>query len=165
MKRTLALLAVITFLGSSLSLPAFAAVKAGATCPKAGKTSVASGKTFTCIKSGKKLLWNKGVVIAKPTTTSPLLTPSPSPTPSPANSPISELSTASLFSSLEKCKIVDGDPQTTNMTAGFPIPTGRIDLVKGAKVQIIGVDFPDKSLVRPPIDGLLFEIISPTSSI
>jgi hypothetical protein len=64
MKRTLAALVAITFLGSSLSLPAFAAVKAGATCPKAGKTSVASGKTFTCIKSGKNNIWNKGVVQA-----------------------------------------------------------------------------------------------------
>ena len=149
MRKTIGTLICLSLVSAFPMIPSFAAVKAGATCPKAGKISVASGKTFTCIKSGKKLVWNKGVVIAKSTTTSPSLTPSPSPTPaptpSPANSPISELSTASLFSSLEKCKIVDGDPQTTNMTAGFPIPTGRIDLVKGAKVQIIGVDFPDKS--------------------
>jgi M6 family metalloprotease-like protein len=30
------------------------------------------------------------------------------------------------------------------MTAGFPIPDGRINLIKGAKIKIIGVDFPDK---------------------
>lgn len=41
--------------------PVQAAVKAGATCKKVGITSIASGKTFTCIKSGKKLVWNKGV--------------------------------------------------------------------------------------------------------
>jgi hypothetical protein len=58
--------------------------------------------------------------------------------------PLANLSNAALFSNLDKCKIIDGDPQTTNMTAGFPIPDGRIDLVKGAKMQIIGVDFPDK---------------------
>ena len=66
MKKSLALLVSVVFLGSSLSIPAVAAVKAGASCPKAGKTSVASGKTFTCVKSGKKLSWNKGVEIAKP---------------------------------------------------------------------------------------------------
>ena len=42
-------------------LPAEAAVKAGTSCKKAGLTSVVSGKTFTCIKSGKKLVWDKGV--------------------------------------------------------------------------------------------------------
>jgi hypothetical protein len=62
MKRTLVLLFSITFLGSSLSLPAFAAVKAGAKCPKVGITTVVSGKAFTCNKSGKKLVWSKGVV-------------------------------------------------------------------------------------------------------
>lgn len=64
MKRMLAFLVAISFIGTSLSMPAFAAVKAGDVCPKAGKTSVASGKKFTCIKSGKKNIWNKGVVQA-----------------------------------------------------------------------------------------------------
>ena len=40
--------------------------KAGAKCPKAGTTATASGKKFTCIKSGTKLVWNKGVAIKKP---------------------------------------------------------------------------------------------------
>ena len=46
--------------------PAFAAVKAGAVCKPAGLTSIVSGKTFTCIKSGKKLVWDKGVKIVTP---------------------------------------------------------------------------------------------------
>ncbi len=66
MKRTLTFLIVISIFGTLLSMPAFAAVKAGASCPKAGKTSVSSGKTFTCVKSGKKFVWNKGVAVAKP---------------------------------------------------------------------------------------------------
>ena len=41
--------------------PAQAAVKAGASCKTIGIKSVVSGKTFTCIKSGKKLVWDKGV--------------------------------------------------------------------------------------------------------
>jgi hypothetical protein len=55
---------IISFLLIQLT-PAFAAVKAGTTCKTAGLTSVVSGKTFTCIKSGKKLVWNKGVVLEK----------------------------------------------------------------------------------------------------
>lgn len=53
---------------------AIAAVKAGATCTKAGVTSIVSGKKFTCIKSGKKLVWDKGVEVKSPS-------PKPSPTP------------------------------------------------------------------------------------
>jgi M6 family metalloprotease-like protein len=58
--------------------------------------------------------------------------------------PTALLSGVEAFSNLDPCLIKDGDPELTNMTAGFPIPEGRIDLRKGAKVHIIGVDFPDK---------------------
>lgn len=48
----------------SLASPVHAAkIKAGAKCSEAGITATASGKKFTCIKSGKKLVWNKGVLI------------------------------------------------------------------------------------------------------
>jgi M6 family metalloprotease-like protein len=130
MKNKFVILSSVLIASLSLPLgPASAAVKAGSVCKKAGITSVASAKTYTCVKSGKKLVWrisSQKTITSKPST------------------PIANLSDAALFSNLDKCKIIDGDPQTTNMTAGFPIPDGRIDLVKGAKMQIIGVDFPDK---------------------
>ena len=44
-------------------IPANGAVKAGAICKNVGITTVSSGKTFTCTKSGKKLIWDKGVSI------------------------------------------------------------------------------------------------------
>ena len=43
----------------SSSLVAQAAVKSGSVCTKAGATSVVGGKKFTCVKSGKKLVWDK----------------------------------------------------------------------------------------------------------
>lgn len=52
-----------------------AAPKAGAKCTKKNLTATSSGKLFTCIQSGKNLIWNKGVAIPKPT-------PTPSPSPS-----------------------------------------------------------------------------------
>ncbi len=56
--------------------------KAGGVCPKAGTKKVYQGKTYTCVKSGKKLVWSKGVtVIAAP---KPSVTPTPSPTPIPS---------------------------------------------------------------------------------
>jgi len=68
------------------------APKAGSACKKAGQTITASGKKFTCVKSGKKLVWNKGVAIAapKPTpiaTATPEPTPSATPTPTPTRTP------------------------------------------------------------------------------
>lgn len=63
MKRFLSAL-VVLFLISSIS-PAQAVVKAGAKCTKAGVTASVGGKKFTCIKSGKKLVWNKGTTIKK----------------------------------------------------------------------------------------------------
>lgn len=46
-----------------------AAPKAGATCTKKGATATSAGKLYTCIFSGKKLVWNKGVAVPKPTPT------------------------------------------------------------------------------------------------
>lgn len=65
----------------TLSSPtAYGAVKAGSSCAKLGVSAVAGGKKYTCIKSGKKLVWNKGVALPKPAaTTSPSATPTPTP--------------------------------------------------------------------------------------
>ena len=69
-------------------LNAIAAVKAGAACSKLGATSTSAGKKYTCIKSGKKLVWNKGVAVAVPKPTStPTATPSPTSTPTPTATP------------------------------------------------------------------------------
>jgi hypothetical protein len=48
-----------------------AAVKVGGACPKAGITSFASGKTYTCLKSGKKFVWDKGALGSKSSTKIP----------------------------------------------------------------------------------------------
>ena len=71
---------------------AFGAVKPGTTCSKLGQTSTSAGIKYTCIKSGKKFIWNKGVsvkAVDKPNLnpvfkpSEPTPTPSASPTPSP----------------------------------------------------------------------------------
>jgi M6 family metalloprotease-like protein len=128
-KRLIALLSILSLFLSTPIIPVNAAAKAGAKCTKVGIKSVVKDKSYICIKSGKKLIWKLNSQNSN--TSKPII-------------PVTNLSDAALFSNLDKCRIIDGDPQTTNMTAGFPIPDGRIDLVKGAKMQIIGVDFPDK---------------------
>jgi len=59
-KRVIAFLTVLNVLVYLPLIPAQAKVKVGASCKKVGITSIASNKTFTCIKSGKKLVWNNG---------------------------------------------------------------------------------------------------------
>ena len=86
MKRSLAIVLVALLTLSTNTSISSAAVKAGATCKKAGQVSKAAGKEYTCIKKGKKLVWSKGVAIkaAAPAAT-PTPTPSTNPTPTPAN--------------------------------------------------------------------------------
>jgi hypothetical protein len=72
--------ALVAILISALLIPVSAqgaTAKAGAKCTKLKSTQVVAGKKYTCIKSGKKLVWDKGVkVVVKPT-------PKPTPTPTP----------------------------------------------------------------------------------
>lgn len=91
MKKGIIGLAVVL----SLSLlPAYSATppKPGSVCSKQGITKTYQGKKYTCIKSGKKLVWGKGVTpkkdlplpIASPSIT-PLPNQSQTPTPTPSN--------------------------------------------------------------------------------
>jgi len=66
-KRLIALLVITPLMLSSQISTSNAAAKAGAKCSKVGIQSAVGAKTFTCIKSGKKLVWNKGVVISTKT--------------------------------------------------------------------------------------------------
>jgi hypothetical protein len=61
MKRVFATI-VIGCLVLTLNLsPATAAIKPSATCKKIGQIKTSAGIKYTCIKSGKKLVWSKGV--------------------------------------------------------------------------------------------------------
>lgn len=68
MKKHIAALLTVFLFFSISNQTANAAVKSGASCAKVGSTSVVTGKKYTCIKSGKKLVWDKGTAATKPTT-------------------------------------------------------------------------------------------------
>ena len=79
-------LALAVALAMTLTSPLYAAApKAGAKCTKKSATATSGGKLFTCIQSGKKLVWNKGVAIKKPT---PVAKPTPTASPTPINVPM-----------------------------------------------------------------------------
>lgn len=86
----------------------------GSACKTVNQKVTYLNKTYTCVKSGKKLVWNKGVAIAVPTpsaTPTPTPTPSatPTPTPTPTTKPI-ELPTVG-----STCK-VQGESATNGST-------------------------------------------------
>ena len=63
MRKVLAVLIAVSLLGIA---PAnAAAVKAGAKCSKHKATTTVNGMKYTCIKSGNKLVWSKGVTVKK----------------------------------------------------------------------------------------------------
>ena len=63
-RRRAIAIALLLISSLSLSVNAFAATpKAGATCAKEKRKVVFNGKTYTCVKSGKKFVWSKGVPV------------------------------------------------------------------------------------------------------
>lgn len=86
------------------STPAFAAApaKAGAKCAKAGLTQVIGNKRFTCIKSGSKLTWNKGVTV--PAKATPSASASAETSASPIEATPSDSASSSPASALVKFK-------------------------------------------------------------
>ena len=106
--------------------------KAGAPCTKIGITQNYGGKKFTCIKSGKNLIWDKGLIIKVATT--PITTvqmPAQTVLPTPITTPTPIPNTSSTESS-----VVTATPKTdTSPTVGSSCKTqGEIIDSKGIKL-------------------------------
>ena len=126
------LLAVITF---SLLIPtgtstSNAAVKAGAACSKLNSTANASGKKFTCIKSGKKLLWNKGVILPAKTTTPEIPDP--------------VITESSSYLATSECKLARSG-NNSDLYIGFPRDSKFAPAIGDRKTVVLFVDFADLS--------------------
>lgn len=113
--------------------------KAGAACQKLGVTKIHLGKKFTCVKKGKKLVWNKGTAVSPPTSnnppspaTAPSTKPAPSasltptPSPSPTSSPIQQVQLPTEGSICNKIgeKIITSYGYLRCTWPGGPISTG-----------------------------------------
>lgn len=115
MKKILALVISASFLVVPVS--AFGAIKSGTACKPLNTSKVSGGIKYTCIKSKGKLVWNKGVAVAKTTV-------SPTPTVEPTASPTPEATTASPTPSATLQVVKD-------VTAGaFCTPAGASGLTK-----------------------------------
>ena len=122
MKRTAILLTILIMFTTELS--AVAVVKAGASCTKLGSTSSISGIKFTCIKSGKKLIWNKGVLIKKPVVIAfeiPKSSPAPSPSSSPSSTSVKNPDLSKLPIQIDQPKYVSHSINQSEFTIKFKV--------------------------------------------
>ena len=87
MKKIIGVLVASVLLMFTGSIPADGAIKSGSACALRGQEKTFQGKKYTCIKLGKKLLWNKGVPLTK-TAAEPLATASPAQSPTPTEAPV-----------------------------------------------------------------------------
>jgi hypothetical protein len=85
-KKSILFLLCLSLFTSILSVPAFAAVRTGESCSKLNQTSTFNGFKYTCVKSGKKLVWSKGVKVSTPAPM-PTAVPAPSASPTPVPTP------------------------------------------------------------------------------
>ena len=142
-RKTHLALAIVVLL--SLSSPVYAAApKAGSKCTKAGQTSTSAGIKYTCVKSGKKLVWNKGVVVKAP------IKPEESPAPTVEVKDLlpvdSRIMPASELTSIDVCKTEDKSPDYQLLGKvlhknGFPRPANSLSGKKSAKVLVIPLVF------------------------
>jgi hypothetical protein len=153
MRKTKATLAILLslFIVTPL-MPAEAAVKAGAACSKAGVKSVASGKTYTCIKSGKKFVWDKGVAVTKPTVVS---TPSATPAASPTPTPTPEIVYATLWEKYKWSKPSSSASVATAATEKFK-SYAATNRSPSTTVKIVSQEGVDANLLKWVTDGSAF---------
>lgn len=83
MRPLFILLPLVLVASTAVAAPA---PKSGAKCTISGQTKINKGKKFTCIKSGSKLIWDKGKSLSTPqpktsSTSAPKASPSSSPSP------------------------------------------------------------------------------------
>jgi hypothetical protein len=145
----------VTLFGLLLSFPLTptqAAVKAGDACTKAGVKSVASGKTFTCIKSGKKFVWNKGVAATKPSVVS---TPSASPAATPTPTLTPEIVYATLWEKYKWSKPTSSTSVATAATEKFK-SYAATNRSASTSVKIVGQEGVDQTLLKWVTDGSSF---------
>jgi len=123
MRKGLTIALAFAVLGSFSFTPASAAIKPGASCTKFNQFLVVAGYKFTCVKSGAKGIWSKGVKISAPKVIPPT---SPSPVPSPTSTVASDTdvinstnTSDSDFLPTTQCEINAENPNDSFFDLGF----------------------------------------------
>jgi M6 family metalloprotease-like protein len=146
MRKTFVIALAAAFLGTSLTFTAFANTKAGGACKKVGAVSTSQGKKFTCLKSGKKLVWNQGVIVKNTIPTAQRMVYS-LPTKPSSNVSLCKINEVSSNRSRFENSLPTGFPRST-----FPFAT-KTGTVKWALVPIDFTDVKGESNFRSRVDN------------
>ncbi len=140
------LVAFLSILSLSLSLPlipANASVKAGAKCTSLGVASVVGNKVHTCIKSGKRLVWSKGIVTRTPKIPN-----------TGTKEPSYEITPANLFNNKSVCQLKQNYQNFFLTGFGFPRSPNRLKNYGDVRGILVYVEFRDvKGTDDPLISG------------
>jgi len=115
----------------------------GAPCKVYKQSTTYLKKTFTCIKSGKKLVWNKGVFVVKTTPT-----PTPTKIPTPKVETLQYVPPSQPTSNIELCKTKESSTQSVMyenyLPTGFPRANSNFAIKSGTvKWALVPLDFTD----------------------
>jgi hypothetical protein len=116
-----------------------AAPRPGATCARAGLAQTVGNLKYTCTKTGKKLVWSKGVKVAKPVA-------APSKTPATIASGEPNPSTPVVLSDYSFCQLKDtrADKSNPSQSTSFSVSQSRVLASTGTlNVAILPLDFSD----------------------
>jgi len=121
-------------------------ISPGGACKVMGQKIAFQKKTYTCIKSGKKLVWNKGVALRKPTPTpTPTQTPSAPQTPTPPPAPESQILSLSGVQKMNLPTDYVGQTPSARILFRWPIPSI-------ANLGGYVISYQDQSMFSPPCD-------------
>ena len=111
----------------------------GATCKSVNQKSVYMNKTYTCIKSGKKLVWNKGVAVAASN-------------PTPTATPTTAANYATLWEKYSWVKPTSSSSVVTAATDKFKAYVA-VTRTNSTVIKIAAQDGADQTLVSWVKDG------------
>ena len=103
---------------SAFSVPSQAATIAGTKCTKVGSTKTTGGVKYFCVKSGNKLVWNKGIAVKTTPTPKATVTASKSPTPTKSATPTASVSSDLTQLSLSEVKKHDSGTSCWSVVSG-----------------------------------------------
>ena len=158
-------------------IPAQSASIAGTKCVKINSTKIFGNFKYTCVKSAKKLVWNKGVPLKTSVSPTPSPSATPAATPSPAATPTASPSPTSSSTAtptptptiknliytppsvatddVEQCKLKEASNSRGMTGAAFPswnTLTPSMGNVKWALIPIAFSDLPGESNFRSRVD-------------
>ena len=116
-------------------------VTAGAVCKTLKQKVTYGNKVYTCSKSGKKLVWSKGVAIKKPTSI-------PTSTPTPKVETLAYVPSSQPSSNIELCKTKESSSPRAiyenSLPTGFPRSNFNFATKSGTvKWALVPLDFID----------------------